>query len=89
MVNQIVVFAVTPRTGALRAIPGVFGCTRGSTGPLCQDVQVGVELLVADDGRSAYQIVGEQILVFNRDPGVDASGTAKSPMITTASGNAK
>jgi hypothetical protein len=68
VVNQIVVSAVRPRTGALRAIPGVFGCTRGSTGPLCQDVQVGLELVVADDGRSAYQIVGEQILVFNRDP---------------------
>lgn len=61
-------FSITLRTGALRAIPGVFGCTRGSTGPVCKDAQIGWELHIAEDGRSAYQIVGEQILVFDRNP---------------------
>jgi hypothetical protein len=64
--DEIVAFAVDhPRQ--VRAIPGAFGCSRGTSGGICEDNFIGWQLELTPDGRFGYQIVGGLVLAFSRD----------------------
>jgi hypothetical protein len=89
VLDEIVAFAIDRVTG-VRAVPGVYGCSRGGSDPLCEGEFIGLQVEITPDGRFAYQIVGGLVLAFARDresgaltllPGADAclSDRSKPP----------